>query len=72
LKGLFPVREAVPPCADVDADGKPTRQVAEVSFECDESKKEWLTVRVIAVRRKERDLKLARHRSKSTWSRGLT
>jgi hypothetical protein len=40
---------------DVDADGKPTRQVAEVNFERDEWKKQGLTVRVIAVRSKERD-----------------
>ena len=40
---------------DVDADGKPTRQVAEVDFERDEWKKQGLTVRVIAVRSKERD-----------------
>ena len=40
---------------DVDADGKPTRQVAEVNF----ARREWLArgleVRVIAVRSKERD-----------------
>ena len=40
---------------DVDADGKATRQVAEVDFERDEWKKQGLTVRVIAVRSKERD-----------------
>ena len=40
---------------DVDADGKPTRQVAEVNFARDEWKKQGLTVRVIAVRSKERD-----------------
>ena len=40
---------------DVDADGKPTRQVAEVDFQRDEWKKHGLTVRVIAVRSKERD-----------------
>lgn len=40
---------------DVDADGKPTRQVAEVDFERDEWRKQGLTVRVIAVRSKERD-----------------
>ncbi len=40
---------------DVDADGKPTRQVAEVIFERDEWKKQGLTVRVIAVRSKERE-----------------
>jgi hypothetical protein len=39
----------------VDADGKPTRQVAEVSFARDEWKKQGLTVRVVAVRSKERD-----------------
>ena len=39
----------------MDADGKPTRQVAEVDFERDEWKKQGLTVRVIAVRSKERD-----------------
>jgi hypothetical protein len=40
---------------DVDADGKPTRQVAEVSFERAEWRNQGLTVRVIAVRSKERD-----------------
>jgi hypothetical protein len=40
---------------DVDADGKPTRQVAEVSFEREEWKSQGLTARVIAVRSKERE-----------------
>jgi hypothetical protein len=40
---------------DVDADGQPTRQVAEVSFEREEWKSQKLNVRVIAVRSKERE-----------------
>jgi len=40
---------------DVDADGKPTRQVAEVAFEREEWRKQGLPVRVVAVRSNERD-----------------
>jgi len=40
---------------DVGADGKPTRQVAEVDFARDEWRKQGLVVRVVAVRSKERD-----------------
>jgi hypothetical protein len=40
---------------DVDADNKPTRQVAEVSFTRGEWNTQGLTVRVIAVRSKERE-----------------
>lgn len=40
---------------DVDADGKPVRQVAEVDFARDEWRKQGLPVRVVAVRSKERD-----------------
>jgi hypothetical protein len=40
---------------DVDADGKPSRQVAEVDFARGEWTAQGLTVRVIAVRSKERN-----------------
>ena len=40
---------------DVDADGQPTRQVAEVDFARDEWRAQGLVVRVVAVRSKERD-----------------
>jgi hypothetical protein len=41
---------------DVDADGKPTRQVAEVDFSRGEWNAQGLVVRVIAVRSKARDI----------------
>lgn len=41
---------------DVDADGNPSRQVAEVNFARGEWNTQGLTVRVIAVRSKERDI----------------
>jgi hypothetical protein len=40
---------------DVDADGKPTRQVAEVDFSREEWRKQGVCVRVVAVRSKERE-----------------
>jgi len=40
---------------DVDADGQPTRQVAEVDFARDEWRARGLVVRVVAVRSKERE-----------------
>jgi hypothetical protein len=40
---------------DADADGQPSRQVAEVFFEREEWRKQGLTVRVIAVRTKDRE-----------------
>ena len=40
---------------DVDVDGQPTRQVAEVDFARDEWRAQGLAVRVVAVRSKERD-----------------
>jgi hypothetical protein len=52
------ITRVLPACwrtVDVDADGKPTRQVAEVDFAREEWKARGLTVRVIAVRSKDRE-----------------
>jgi hypothetical protein len=53
---------------DVDADGKPSRQVAEVDFARGEWQTQGLTVRVIAVRSKERQAKQLYLWEDSEWT----
>jgi hypothetical protein len=53
---------------DVDADGQPSRQVAEVDFARGEWTAQGLRVRVIAVRSKERNGKQLYHSEEADWT----